>query len=260
MKISVVTVVYNAANTIADTLESVAAQSHKSVEHIVVDGDSNDETMAVVRRYREKLSHVVSEPDNGIYHAMNKGISMATGDVVGTLNADDMYMHNGVLARVARVFTDPDVDACYGDLIYVDRNKLDKIIRYWISREYRDGLFERGWLPAHPTFFVRREIYEKHGLFDLDYRIQSDFELTMRFLAVHKVKSVYIPEILVRMRMGGITNNSAMSFIKGNLESYRACKSHGLSISPLFFLTKWMQRLPQFVKRPASGSHYADVR
>lgn len=260
MKISIVTVAYNAAKTITDTLRSVASQSHEPVEHIVIDGGSTDGTMAMVNRYRDKLAHVVSETDDGIYHAMNKGISLASGDIVGTLNADDMYMHKGVLQQVAKVFEDSSVDACYGDLIYVDREKLEKIIRYWTSQDYRDGLFERGWLPAHPTFFVHRRIYEKHGMFDLNYGIQSDFELTMRFLAVHKIKSVYIPEILVRMRMGGTTNNSTMNFVKGNLESYRACKKHGLKITPLFFLTKWTQRLPQFVRRPASGSSYVNAR
>ncbi len=251
MKISLVTVAYNAADTIGDTLESVVTQSHDSTEHIVIDGASSDKTMDVVEGYRNSLAHVVSGPDNGIYHAMNKGIALTTGDIVGTLNADDMYMHESVLQRVANAFEDPTVEACYGDLIYVDRNNLDKIIRYWTSQEYRPGLFETGWLPAHPTFFVRRGIYEKYGMFDLQYRIQSDFELTMRFLAVHRIKSVYIPEILIRMRMGGTTNNSAVNFIKGNLESYRACKSHGLKITPLFFLTKWAQRLPQFIKRPS---------
>jgi len=253
MKISVVTVAYNAADTISDTLESVAAQNHDSIEHIVIDGASSDETMRVVDGYRNSLAQVVSEPDDGIYHAMNKGIALTTGDVIGTLNADDMYMHDGVMKRVAEAFEDPSVEACYGDLIYVDRDRLDKTIRYWTSRDYRPGLFERGWLPAHPTFFVRREVYEKHGLFDLKYNIQSDFELTMRFLALRKINSMYIPEILIRMRMGGTTNNSVMNFIKGNLESYRACKSHGLRISPLFFVTKWAQRLPQFVRRPSAN-------
>lgn len=250
MKISVVTVAFNAADTIADTLQSVATQGHDSIEHIVIDGASSDGTTQIVDNYRDSLAHIVSEADDGIYHAMNKGIALATGDIVGTLNADDMYMHDDVLKRVAKIFSDPAVEACYGDLIYVNRNNLDKIIRYWTSQDYRPGLFERGWLPAHPTFFVRRKIYEKYGLFDLQYRIQSDFELTMRFLAVHKIKSVYIPDILIRMRMGGTTNNSAMNFIKGNLESYRACKKHGLKIMPWFFLTKWAQRLPQFVRRP----------
>ncbi|MDH3695453.1 MAG: glycosyltransferase [Gammaproteobacteria bacterium] len=252
MKVSVVTVAYNAADTIGDTLESVATQNHDAIEHIVIDGASSDETMRVVDGYRNSVAQVVSEPDGGIYHAMNKGIALSTGEIVGTLNADDMYMHDDALECVAKTFADPSVEACYGDLVYVDRNHLDKIIRYWTSQDYRAGLFERGWLPAHPTFFVRRHIYEKYGRFDLKYRVQSDFELTMRLLAVHEIKSVYIPEIIIRMRMGGTTNNSAMNFIKGNLESYRACKSHGLKITPLFFLTKWAQRLPQFVKRPPS--------
>jgi glycosyltransferase involved in cell wall biosynthesis len=181
---------------------------------------------------------------------MNKGIALATGEVVGTLNADDMYMHEGVLARVASVFEDASVEACYGDLIYVDRADTDRIVRYWTSRPYAPGLFERGWIPAHPTFFVRRSVYERYGAFDLSYRIQSDFELTMRLLAVHGIRSVYIPEILVRMRMGGTTNRRVMNVVRGNLESYRAARSHGLGVTPWFFVVKILSRVPQFFRRP----------
>ncbi len=250
MKISIVTVVRNGAETIEDTIESVAGQFYPQVEHIIVDGASTDGTVAIVERYRSCLATILSEPDDGIYDAMNKGIGVATGEVIGTLNADDMYAHEHVLETVARTFQESQIDACYADLVYVDRRKLDRVIRYWTSKSFQPGLFQRGWIPAHPTFYVRREVYERLGRFDLDFKIQSDFELTLRFLEVHRIRARYIPEIWVKMRMGGTTNNSIVNIVRGNLESYRACKRHGLRVTPLFFLRKAAMRIPQFFRRP----------
>jgi glycosyltransferase involved in cell wall biosynthesis len=250
MKLSIVTVCYNAAATIEDTLRSVAAQTHRDVEHIVVDGASRDATLEIVGRYRAGIARLVSEPDRGLYDAMNKGIALATGEVVGMLNADDIYADEHVLARIARCFEDPAVDACYGDLVYVAREEPRRVVRYWKSCSYRDGLFEKGWIPAHPTFFVRRRVYRQCGGFDLDYRLQSDFELALRLLAVHRIRSVYIPEILVRMRMGGVSNRRLTTILRGNLEAYRACRRHGLAVTPWFMARKILSRLPQFFTRP----------
>jgi glycosyltransferase involved in cell wall biosynthesis len=250
VKISVITVVYNGAATVEDTILSVAAQTYPDVEHIVIDGGSTDGTVPIIEKHRDKLARVVSEPDQGIYDAMNKGIACATGDVVGTLNSDDVYADDRVLATVAEAFADPELDACYGDLVYVDRERTDRVVRYWTSRPYVPGLFERGWMPAHPTFYVRRRVYERYGSFDLEYKIQSDFELTMRLLRVHRIRSRYIPRIMVRMRMGGTTNKKLSNIVKGNLESYRACRKHGIAVTPLFFVKKIVSRLPQFVRRP----------
>lgn len=257
MKISVITVSYNAAATIEDTLRSVAAQIHPEIEHIVVDGASRDGTREILERYRNSLAQLVSEPDQGIYDAMDKGIRFATGDIVGTLNADDIYANNRVLERVAQAFQDPGVEACYGDLVYVVHDDLTQIRRYWKSREYRPGMFSRGWMPAHPTFFVRRSVYQRCGLFDLRYHLQSDFELTMRFLEICRIKSVYLPGIMVRMRMGGVSNRSISNVIRGNIEAYKACKKHGIKVSPLFFLMKIASRIPQFFTRPPAGSDRA---
>jgi len=253
LRVSVITVARNAADTIGDTLRSVAAQRWPDIEHIVIDGASTDGTREIVERHRGRIAAFVSEPDGGLYDAMNKGIALATGDVIGTLNADDVYAHEHVVEHIARAFQDPDVEACYGDLVYVDRADLNRVVRYWRSCPYRDGLFERGWLPAHPTFYVRRAVYARCGVFDTAYRIQADFELTMRLLAVHRVRARYLPEILVRMRMGGTTNRRLGNVVKGNLESYRAARAHGLKVTPLFFLRKILSRLPQFVRRPAPG-------
>ncbi len=250
MKISIITAVYNGAETIEDTINSVAGQTYSNVEHIIIDGLSTDDTMSIVHRHRDDISVVVSEQDTGIYDAMNKGIAVATGDVVGTLNADDMYEHDHVLKRVAEVFSDPELDVCYANLVYVDRADLEKVIRYWTSQPFEPGLFCRGWIPAHPTFFVKKTVYNRCGSFDLDYKIQSDFELTLRLLEMHRIRSLYVPEIWVRMRMGGTTNNSILNMIKGNLEAYKACKKHQLKVSPLFFVTKIATRVPQFFRRP----------
>lgn len=250
MKISIITVVLNAADTIEDTLRSVAAQRYPAIEHIVVDGGSTDGTLEIIERHRDRIAALIIEPDRGIYDAMNKGIAATTGEIVGMLNADDVYVDEHVLEKVARAFSDPAVDVCHADLVYVDRADLNRIIRYWKSRPYIDGLFEKGWLPAHPTFFVRRALYQRYGGFDLSYRFQADFELTMRLLAVHKARSVYLPEVIVKMRMGGVSNRSVLNVIKGNLEAYRACRQHGLKVSPLFIARKILSRLPQFFRRP----------
>lgn len=248
-KISVITVVRNAAGTIEETVRSVLAQKYPDIEHIVVDGVSTDDTMKVLNRYRGKIAKIVSEADRGIYDAMNKGIALATGDIIGCLNADDIYEHPQVLDRIAAAFDDERVEACYGDLIYVDPDDMRTVRRYWRSCDYRQGLCDKGWMPAHPTFYVRRRVYERLGGFDLRYPRQADFELTMRFLEIGRVRSVYLPEILVRMRAGGRSNSSIGWVLKGNLESYRACKDHGRPVTLWFFVQKIASRLPQFLIR-----------
>lgn len=249
MKISIITVCYNSAATIADTIGSVASQQYSEREHIIVDGASQDSTMEIVKN-ASSVAQYVSEPDQGIYDAMNKGLKLATGDVIGLLNADDFYADDTVLDQVAKVFKDPDVQACYADLLYVDQSDTSRVIRYWKSRDFEPGLFKRGWMPAHPTFFVRRSVYESLGGFDLRFPRQADFELTMRFLEVHGIRSVYVPRIWIRMRVGGTSNNSIRGVIKGNLEAYRACKLHGLNVGPLFIPSKVLSRLPQFFTKP----------
>jgi glycosyltransferase involved in cell wall biosynthesis len=247
-KISIVTVARNCVVTIEDTILSVARQSYPHVEHILVDGASTDGTLEIVNRHLNKFSKTVSEPDMGIYDAMNKGIRLATGDVVGFLNADDVYSDANVLGEIAAIFNDATVSACYGDLVYMDES-LTRVVRYWKSRPYRDGLFEKGWMPAHPTFFVRRAVFERYGDFDLAFRFQSDFDLTMRFLSICKIQSVYLPRVLVKMRVGGATNKSATNVIKGNIEAYQICKKNGLRVTPLFIVKKILSRVPQFFSK-----------
>lgn len=250
MKISIITAVFNAVDTVEETILSVANQTHSDVEHIVVDGASTDGTLGVVDKYRTRLARFVSEPDRGVYDGMNKGLRLATGDVIGFLNADDIYAHEGVLNRVAEVMSNPLIDACYADLVYVDKDDPQRVVRYWKSQPYEEGLFLKGWMPAHPTFFVRRSVYGRFGGFDLSYPRQSDFELTMRFLHVHNIRAVYIPEIFIRMRTGGLSNSGWRGVLKGNLEAYRACKKHIPGTTPFFIIRKILSRFPQFFTRP----------
>lgn len=250
LRITLITVARNAARTIADTVRSVAAQDYPQVEYIVIDGASTDGTAEVVQRNLGTNSYLISELDQGVYDAMNKGITIATGDVIGFLNADDVFAHKHVLSRITKVFRDPVIEACYADLIYVDQYNPHKIVRYWKSGPYVDGLFEKGWMPAHPTFYVRRAVYEKFGGFDLTYKRQSDFELTMRFLKIHGLRAMYIPEVWVHMRVGGLSNNSLIGLFRGNLEAYQACRKHGLAVGPLFIPKKILSRIPQYFRRP----------
>ena len=244
--ISVITVTLNSRETIADTLESVATQTYPFIEHIVVDGASTDGTLEVLQRFRGSLSKVVSEPDEGIYAAMNKGLSMATGDVIGTLNSDDVYVDENVLAMVADVFRDDAVDVCYGDIFYVDKGDLNRIVRHWKSEPYRPGLFEQGWMPPHPAFFLRRRVLGRVGLFEPRYRFAADFDFMLRALHVQQLRSTYLPRELVKMRAGGETNSSVLNVLKGNIEAYKSCRKYGLGVSPLFIVKKILRKLPQY--------------
>lgn len=254
MKVSIITVVYNAVATIRDAIDSVLSQTHKDIEHIIIDGGSTDGTTDIITEYRDKIEVFVSEPDNGIYDAMNKGLRCAKGEVVGFLNSDDMFRSNSVITTIANVFSDPKIEACYGDLVYVDQHDTGKIVRYWKSRPFKKGLYQWGWMPAHPTFYVRRRIYEKLGGFDLEFKLQSDFEITTRFLEVHGVNARYVPEIFVKMRTGGATNRSIRNIVRGNIEAYRACRKNGLNVTPLFVVRKILSRIPQFFQQPAKLS------
>jgi len=199
----------------------------------------------------KSVSVLVSEPDKGIYDAMNKGISLMTGDIVGTLNADDFYSSDFVLSEVEKVFMDPSIEACYGDLVYVKQDDALKGVRYWKSGEYEDGLFRSGWMPAHPTFFVRKSVYERFGKFSLDYKIAADFELLFRFIEQKKIKIKYIPKVLVKMRMGGTTNKNLSNVITQNQEIIKILKDYYSDFSLVGFISrKLANRALQYIKHP----------
>lgn len=250
MLVSIITVTLNSKSVLSDCLDSVANQSHNNIEHIVIDGGSTDGTLTLLNSRRKNLAIVISEPDNGIYDAMNKGVALAKGEIVGILNSDDFYANDQVISNIIKMFTkDPSLEACYADLIYVDRYKTSKIIRYFKSSKFKQGLFSKGWSPPHPTFFVRRSVYEKFGLFNLDYRIASDIDLMSRFLEIHKIKTKYVPEIWVKMRMGGTTNKSLKNIYKQNREILKSLKKQGLYVNTLgFLINKILNRLTQFLR------------
>jgi len=236
VKITVVTVSFNSAATIADTLGSVAEQTYPNIEHLVLDGASVDGTLDIVRAHGSPHTRLISEPDKGMYDAMNKGIALATGEVIGFLNSDDYFKEPYALERIAREFESPDVEACFGDLVYVNPNTAN-VVRYWKSRPFKKGDFAKGWCPAHPTFYVRRSVFQRLGCFDLTYRLGSDVELMMRFMERGGIFSSYIPNVLVCMRTGGVSNKSWKSIVIQNQEIYKALHHNGVTFSPLLFWT-----------------------
>ena len=250
MKISLVTATYNAADTVADSLRSAARQTHPDVEHWVIDGGSRDGTQAVVQAHAERLAGFVSEPDDGIYDALNKGIARATGEVVGFLHADDVLADDETLATIAAAFADPTVDAVYGDLTYVDRADTAKVIRYWRAGAYARAQLAQGWMPPHPTFYVRRSVYQRLGGFDTRYRISADYDCVVRFLFVGGIRAVYIPRVLVCMRVGGVSNRSLRTIARKSREDLRIMREHGLGHVHTL-LRKNASKLGQFWRREA---------
>jgi glycosyltransferase involved in cell wall biosynthesis len=247
--LSLITVVHNSAATIRHCIESVLAQN-VSAEHIIIDGQSTDGTLDIINEYSSYVARIISEPDKGIYDAMNKGIALATGDVVGLLNADDMYANNTVLDSMLSSFADPGIDACYSDLVYVDRINTDKVIRYWKSCEYNTELFRKGWMPPHPTLYIRKSVYDRFGLFDLNFKIASDSELMLRFIGKHDIKTKYLPLVTIKMRVGGTTNKNLSNILKQNMEIYQAAKKNGISLSPFYLFYKLRDKVSQFYRQP----------
>ena len=248
MKISLLTVSYNSASTIGDTIQSVIAQDYPDIEYIIVDGNSNDGTQEIIQSYQHKVSKWISEPDQGIYEAMNKAIKLATGDVVGIINSDDFYADNNVLSKVAEKLNEASVDAVYGDLVYVDPNNLKRVVRKYSSRNWKPEKFAWGFMPAHPTFFVKRSCYEKAGLFKTDYKIAADYEMLIRLLYVHRVTHAYIPENLVVMRKGGVSSNGINSNIILNREILRACLENGISTNYVKIYSKYFRKVFELFK------------
>jgi glycosyltransferase involved in cell wall biosynthesis len=245
LKISILTVAYNSAGTIADTLASVRAQDYPQVEHLVVDGASADGTMAVVSRFPH-VAQAISEPDRGLYDAMNKGLRWATGDVVGILNSDDFYARPQVLSRVAALMEQTGADALYADLDYVDHRDTQRIVRQWKSGDYAEDRFLRGWMPPHPTFFARRSVYERLGGFDTRLRCSADYELMLRFLFKNQVSVCYLPEVIVRMRTGGMSNATLSHRLRANREDREAWRMNGLSPRFYTFLLKPLSKISQY--------------
>jgi glycosyltransferase involved in cell wall biosynthesis len=245
MRISIITVSYNSAASIRDTLQSIAQQDYKNIEHIIVDGQSTDGTLAIIREFPH-VARFISEPDNGLYEAMNKGLRMATGDVIGILNSDDVYAGNQVLSEIAAAFKNNEAPCVYGDLQYVSNNLL-KVVRTWKAGNFKRKNFYYGWMPPHPAFFARKEVYEKVGLFNTGLRSAADYEIMLRILLKHNFAAVYVPVILVKMREGGISNASLRNRLKANREDRKAWDLNNLR--PYFFtlLLKPLRKVSQFI-------------
>jgi len=247
MKISVVTVAFNAEKTIGDAIESVAAQEYGDVEHIIIDGGSTDGTLQVIQNHTDKIAKWISEKDQGLYDAMNKGVGLATGDVIGFLNADDIYANNKVLSQVCSVLR-AGLDGCYADVVFV-RDDLQTVVRRYRSDRFYVGRLAFGWMPAHPSLFLRRELFERYGGFKTDYQIAADYELVVRFFYRFQIKAVYVPEVWVKMRLGGVSNRSLLSNYILSKEIVRACRENGIQTNLLKVFLKYPLKLMELIQR-----------
>lgn len=246
MKVSIITVCYNSGATIGETIASVARQRHADIEHIIIDGISTDNTLEVINQSKHR-GPLVSEQDNGLYDAMNKGIRMATGEIIGILNSDDIYPDEKVIEDVVKHFEHANCEAVYADLNYIHMSKPKKIIRKWRSGQYRYGKFNFGWMPPHPTFFVKKEVYNKFGSFNTGLKSAADYELILRFLYINKVKAEYLPRVLVHMRAGGVSNRSFNNRLKAHLEDYKAWRMNGQSPHWYTMVLKPLRKVFQFI-------------
>ena len=248
MKISIITVVYNNCNTINTAIESVINQTYTNIEYIIIDGGSSDGTLDIIYNYKDNISLIVSEADNGIYDAMNKGINIATGDLIGILNSDDLYENNHTLEDVVNEFIkDINLDILYGDLVYVNKNATSKIIRKWISSVYYNKFFENGNVPPHPSLFLKRRIYLETGFFNLDFLLAADYEFMLRIFKKNSYKSKYINKTLVRMRLGGATNKNLKNIYRGNIEILKSWNLNNFKVPFLLIPKRILKRIFQFL-------------
>ena len=242
MKVSIITVVWNNKETIKDAIDSVLNQTYKDIEYIIVDGASTDGTIDIVNSYKDKISKFISEKDNGLYDAMNKGIQLSNGDIIGMLNSDDFFIDEFVIENVIKEFEAKDVDSVYADLVYVNPGNLDKVVRFYDSSYFSPGKFAYGWMPAHPTFFVKKEIYERYGVFRTDLKIGADFDILVRFLYIYNISFSYMREVLVKMRTGGVSTSFNSIWIN-NIEQLRVCRDHNIDTNIFKILLKYPRKI-----------------
>jgi len=246
MKISIITVTYNSEKYLQDCIDSVRKQNYKNIEHIIIDGKSTDGTLTIIRKNSKYISSWISETDRGMYDAINKGIKMATGDVIGVLNSDDMLASADVIRTIADCFEQEHTDSVYGDLVYVDPINTHKIIRFWKGISYKRYRFRYGWMPAHPTFYIRRKLIDNFGLYESHYYTAADYEFMARYLFKHKVKSCYLDLMVVKMRTGGLSNVTLKGRLRANRRDYLAMKKNRIPFSFLVSILKPLIKIPQF--------------
>ena len=239
MKITIITVVFNGAKYIRSAIQSVLSQDYDNIEYIVIDGGSTDGTVNIVKEYQDKISVFISEPDEGIYDAMNKGIVLATGNVIGILNSDDFYVDNNVVKQVVREFNNRGVDSVFADLVYISSSNINKVVRYFDSGQFKPSLLSYGLMPAHPTFFVKKSIYEKYGKFHTNFKNAADFDLLARFICTNKITYYYIDKVIVKMRLGG-ASTSFSSIWTNNIEILSACKANGIKTNIFKILLRYV--------------------
>lgn len=246
MKISIITVVFNAEQFIQNCIESVIYQSYPNIEYIIIDGKSTDGTLNIIKNYSTQVSKIISEQDEGLYDAINKGISLATGDVVGLLNADDMLVDKEIIAQVVRAFTaHPEVDAIYGDLNYI-HPLSHAIVRKWRSKKANQHDIKKGWMPAHPTLYIRKSLFEKYGSYSLDLGTAADYDLMLRYFYTHQLKALYLPVLMVNMRLGGLSNKSLLSLWRAMKNDYKALKINQVPYPAAVVIRKKLNKLNQF--------------
>ncbi len=246
MKISIITITYNSSKTIEQTIKSVLNQTYPNIEYIIVDGVSSDNTLEIVNKYKDQIHKIVSEKDSGIYDALNKAINLASGEAVGILHSDDFYIDATVIEKIANTFDQNKCEGVYADLYYVNKDNTDKIIRKWHSGNYSEGSFINGWMPPHPTFFVKKECYTKYGAFNLDFKTSADYELMLRLIQKNKIKLGYLPEYIIKMRLGGQSNITTKNRIIANLEDRKAWEVNGLKPRFYTLYLKPLRKILQF--------------
>jgi glycosyltransferase len=246
MKVSIITATYNSVETIADTLQSLNMQSYFNIEYIIIDGGSKDNTLGVINQLCPRVSSVISEKDEGIYDALNKGINIATGDIIGFLHSDDLFAYPDVVKDIVSQLISSNSDAIYGDLQYVSKADTNNVIRLWKSGTCTRDKLRKGWMPPHPTFYMKRELYKKFGSFNLNLKISADYDSLLRFLWTNDVKTTYLPKVLIKMRVGGASNRSLKNIIKKTKEDILALKNNHI-FWPVALFFKNVSKIPQFV-------------
>jgi glycosyltransferase involved in cell wall biosynthesis len=254
--VSIITVSQNSVRTIADTIKSVLSQTYENIEYIIIDGSSTDGTIELVNSFGKNISKFLSEPDNGIYDAINKGIRLATGDIVGILNSDDFFYASNVIEKVAEQFKNSEIDAVFGDARFVDPVRTSKVVRYYSSKNFNTGKFKFGFMPAHPSFYVKRDLFDKLGYYKTDYKIAADFELLVRFLYINKIEFRYLEMPFLSMRTGGVSNKSIISKYTLNKEIARACKENGIQTNFFWIYSKYFTKMFEFLGN-RNSRHYS---
>lgn len=253
MKISIITVTFNSEKYLSHCIESVQKQNYQDIEHIIIDGNSTDNTVTIIKKYEAKIAKWISEPDGGMYDALNKGMGMATGEVIGILNSDDMLGSDDVISHIVKTFEEYKVDSVYGDLLYVDQENTDKIYRVWKGKTYHRNLFKIGWMPGHPTFYIKKSLIDKYGGYESHYFTAADYEFMARYLYKHKISSCYLPKLIVKMRRGGASNTSIQQRVRANRRDYLAMKKNNIPLPFIVSIMKPLLKLHQYSIRQTLG-------